>query len=125
MQDLGNCWLRQPEIARIVEDAVLHFDGERYRLIAWAVMPNHVHALIEPIAGHGLGSIVSSWKRSRREWQIASCGIQGRSGKTTIGTPYIRNEWHFESTISYNREQSGEGWAVKQAADWPLGPTRG
>jgi hypothetical protein len=35
----GNCWLRQPEIARIVEDALLHFDGERYRLIAWASCP--------------------------------------------------------------------------------------
>ena len=48
----GNCWLLQPEIARIVEDALLHFDGERYRLIAWTIMPNHVHVLIEPISGN-------------------------------------------------------------------------
>src|SRR5690349_3144273 len=56
----GNCWLRHPGVAQIVEDALLHFDGERYRLIAWSIMPNHVHALIEPMAGQNLGSIVSS-----------------------------------------------------------------
>src|SRR6185437_17122670 len=44
----GACWLRGPTIARIVEDALIHFDGARYRLIAWTIMPNHVHALIEP-----------------------------------------------------------------------------
>ena len=43
---MGTCWLRQPEVAQIIEDALLHFDGIRYRLIAWTIMPNHVHALI-------------------------------------------------------------------------------
>jgi len=28
----GACWLRRPEIARLVEDALLHFDAVRYRL---------------------------------------------------------------------------------------------
>jgi len=35
---------------------------QRYRLIAWTVIPDHAHALIETVAGHGLESIVGSWK---------------------------------------------------------------
>src|SRR5881628_1032539 len=43
----GECHLRQPEIAKLVEDAVRFFHGERYDLRAWVVMPNHVHALFK------------------------------------------------------------------------------
>src|SRR5713101_4775852 len=32
---LGEYWLRKPEIASMVQDALLKFDGERYRLLAW------------------------------------------------------------------------------------------
>ncbi len=59
---LGACWLRQSEIAEIVEQSLLHFDGQRYRLVAWCIMPNHVHAMIWPIDGFSLDRIVQSWK---------------------------------------------------------------
>src|SRR4051812_18776400 len=36
---LGDAWLKVPEVARTVEGALLHFDGQRYRLHAWVVMP--------------------------------------------------------------------------------------
>jgi hypothetical protein len=42
---VGECWLRTPEIARIVVRAIQFFDGQRYRLHAWCVMSNHVHAV--------------------------------------------------------------------------------
>ncbi|MBA3850682.1 MAG: isochorismate synthase, partial [Opitutus sp.] len=40
----GACWLRDERVATLVANALRHFDGERYRLPAWVVMPNHVHA---------------------------------------------------------------------------------
>jgi hypothetical protein len=39
---LGACWLRRAEVASLVEEALLHFDGTRYRMLGWCVMPNHV-----------------------------------------------------------------------------------
>ena len=39
----GSCLLRQPRNARIVIDNWLHFDGQRYLIIAFVVMPNHDH----------------------------------------------------------------------------------
>ena len=40
--------MRRPEIAQIVEDGLRFFQGERYDLRAWAVMPNHVHVVMRP-----------------------------------------------------------------------------
>ena len=59
----GECWLRRPEIAELTANALRFFDGQRYHLEAWVVMPNHVHVVFWPIPNHTLSSIVHSWKR--------------------------------------------------------------
>jgi REP element-mobilizing transposase RayT len=58
----GNCFLANPPVAKIVAQALRHFDGERYELFAWCVMPNHVHVVFRPLAGNSLAAIVHSWK---------------------------------------------------------------
>jgi REP element-mobilizing transposase RayT len=59
----GECWLKRPEIADMVADTLRFFDGQRYRLDAWVVMPNHVHAVLWPMPNHSLSEILQSWKR--------------------------------------------------------------
>lgn len=59
---VGSCHLKDPRAAKIVAGAIEHFEGSRYRTHAWAVMPNHVHAVIEPLEGHELSEILHSWK---------------------------------------------------------------
>ncbi len=39
----GACVLGQTELARIVADSLRHLDGDRYALLDFVVMPNHVH----------------------------------------------------------------------------------
>ncbi|MBI1290007.1 leucine--tRNA ligase [bacterium] len=58
----GASTLRTPEAAKIVANALKHFDGERYTLHAWCVMPNHVHVVVEPKDGVSLSEILHSWK---------------------------------------------------------------
>jgi putative transposase len=41
----GRCLLRRPELANIVADSLMHFEGDRYRMGDFAIMPNHVHLL--------------------------------------------------------------------------------
>ena len=43
----GACLLRQPELAGIVGDALLYFNGDRYDLDSFVVMPNHVHLITQ------------------------------------------------------------------------------
>src|SRR6185437_12636455 len=43
-------------------DALRHFDGKKYRLIAWCVMPNHVHVVFKMFPSAELAEVVHSWK---------------------------------------------------------------
>lgn len=58
----GSCWMKQHEIAKIVSGALKHFDGERYQLVAWCVMPNHVHTVVQPFPGYELSDILHTSK---------------------------------------------------------------
>ena len=64
----GACLLRHPEVARIASDAIRFFDGQRYRLHVWCVMPNHVHVLLTIFGETPPTEIAASWKQysSRR-----------------------------------------------------------
>ena len=58
----GACHLASPKVANMVAGALRYFDGERYQLIAWSVMPNHVHVVFRPASGYSLEKILHSWK---------------------------------------------------------------
>ena len=59
----GSCVLREPSIAQMTQSTLLFFDGQRYRILAWVVMPNHVHVLFQPLDGWTVAKIVASWKK--------------------------------------------------------------
>jgi REP element-mobilizing transposase RayT len=59
----GECPLRRPEAAGVVAAAFRHFDGERYRLSDFVVMPNHAHVLFGLIGEAELGDVCYSWKK--------------------------------------------------------------
>ncbi len=58
----GSCVLRHSSAAKVVAEALNHFNGERYHLDAFVIMPNHVHALVQPLPQHSLKDILRSWK---------------------------------------------------------------
>ncbi len=57
----GRCLLRRPELAQIVADALLHFDGSRYRLGDFIVMPTHVHLLAAFATADVMANQCDSW----------------------------------------------------------------
>jgi REP element-mobilizing transposase RayT len=59
----GSCLLRNTEYARIVADALLHFDGVRYDVDRFVIMPNHVHVLVQMRPGWELRKQCESWMR--------------------------------------------------------------
>jgi REP element-mobilizing transposase RayT len=54
--------LLTPGERTIVTAAIRLFDGERYQLLAWVVMDDHVHVLVRALEGSSLQSIVRTWK---------------------------------------------------------------
>jgi REP element-mobilizing transposase RayT len=86
----GSCVLREPEVAEMVQNAFLYFDGQRYRLLEWTVMPNHVHVLFQPISGWTVAKTVASWKkftaRRIRDYQRQPPGTASLPIGTSPGT---------------------------------------
>lgn len=58
----GSCILALPDIRQLVENALAHFNAQRYRLHDFVVAPNPVHALVVPEGEHTLSEILHSWK---------------------------------------------------------------
>jgi len=58
----GACHLRNPACNEIVAGAFHHFDGERYVLASYVIMPNHVHALFQLVGGWEIEEVVHSIK---------------------------------------------------------------
>jgi hypothetical protein len=54
--------LRRPELAQIVAQSFHHFDGDRYELTDFVVMPNHVHLLAAVPDEESLLVQCESWK---------------------------------------------------------------
>ena len=120
----GSCVLRNPTIAKMVQASLLSFDAQRYRLLAWVVMPNHVHALLEPLAGWTVAKIVASWKK------FAASKICDHHQRTGDGPKppiwhreywdrYIRNEEHLAQAIDYIHLNPVKAGLVATPAAWP------
>jgi REP element-mobilizing transposase RayT len=102
----GACLLARNDIAEIIAHALRAYDGTRYRLLAWCVMPNHVHVVFQPIEPFQLSSILHSWKSYSA--QIAN-RILGRKG------PFWQREY-FDRLI---RDGDELGRAIAYTAENP------
>jgi REP element-mobilizing transposase RayT len=100
-QGHGECWLRQPDVAMLVADALRHFNGQRYSLHAWCIMPNHVHVIVQPMPGNPLPRIVHSWKSYTAS--VANREL-GREGQFWQHEPYdhiIRSGREYAFQVDY------------------------
>ena len=117
-QGYGACWLRQPEIARLIVTALQHFADTRYRLHAWVVMPNHVHVLITPIGNNSLSGIVHSWKSYTAKQANTLLQRNGEFWQADYFDRFIRNAEHGEKTIFYIHENPVKAGLCAAAGDW-------
>lgn len=129
----GSCILRRPEAAACVLENWQRFAGERYDLIAWVVMPNHVHVLVRVYEGVPLAKIVQSWKSytGAKLRPLLDAAWQGQ-GRRPEGVwyreywdRYIRDERHFLATIAYIHDNPVKARLVAQPEDWPWSSARG
>ena len=120
----GACYLRDPRIARLVEEALFHFDGKRYRLIAWVVMPNHVHVMIEIFVGWSLDKILHSWKSYTATEANKILQRKGKFWFREYFDRYIRDERHFVNAVRYIHENSVQAGLVDKAEDWEFSSAR-
>jgi REP element-mobilizing transposase RayT len=115
---LGACWLRRPEIAALVQDALFHFDNDRYRLLAWCLMPNHVHVVIEILGNYSLSAIVRNWKSFTARRANVQLGRSGPFWHADYFDRFIRDDEHMARTIEYVEQNPVKAGLAGIAIDW-------
>jgi REP element-mobilizing transposase RayT len=99
--DHGSCLLRDPRLALQVEVALLHDDGVRYDLIAYAIMPNHVHVLVSLKPNASLERIIKAWKGVSARTINKLTEQSGPLWQANYWDRLIRNRKHFEHVRDY------------------------
>ncbi len=110
----GACWLKDDRIAKVVQDAILYFHNKKYQILAWSIMPNHVHVVLQPHLTFKLSDILHSWK----SYSAQECNkILGRTGEFWLSEYYdhlIRDDQDRIRCVEYtyfNSEKAGfENW---------------
>ena len=126
----GSCILKHPQVAQVIEKTWFHFDGQRYHLLEWVVMPNHCHVLIEPFEGISLGKIVLSWKnytaRFINKFRASHPETQGEGNSTAepvwwreLFDRYIRGERHYQKAKEYILMNPVNAGLVQNPEQWP------
>ena len=103
-QGMGSCVLRESGNAAIVSGALKHFDGKRYDLSSFVVMPNHVHALFHPLGDHEIDAILKSWKGFTAREINKRVGRKGSLWQEDYWDRLVRSERHFDFYFGYIAE---------------------
>ena len=112
---LGQCYLRDPRIAKIVADSIRHFNAQRYRLRAWCVMPNHVHVIFSPLQEHTLEAILHTWKSYSALEANKLLGRTGRFWQREYFDHLVRHEASLLKITRYVRDNPQKAGLV----NWP------
>ena len=118
----GSGILRNPRAAECVITGWKHFEGKRYNLIAWVVMPNHVHVLIRQFEGQSMAKIIQSWKSftgRQLKAEFPHVCVNGQFWLREYWDRYIRDENHFRKAVEYIQMNPVKAGLAATPADWP------
>jgi len=124
--------LRDPRLAQIVVDAMYHFARERYDLLAFVVMPSHLHWVFQPMEAWVDQALTRDPERSPREqiihslnrYTAAKCNkLLGRQGTFWQHEPYdhwIRDVDELERIILYVEGNPVKAGLIAAPELWPF-----
>jgi REP element-mobilizing transposase RayT len=85
----------------IMVSTLKHFDGQRFELLAYVVMPDHVHVLVRPYEGYLLHELVHSWKSYTANRLQRVGGRKGRIWQEDYFDRIMRDEPEFIEKAQY------------------------
>ncbi len=85
----------------MVQNALMHFDGDRYEIVAWCIMPNHVHVIVRPLGENQLSEILHSWKSFTAKEANRILRRTGQFWQEEYYDHLIRDEEEFNAEVQY------------------------
>jgi REP element-mobilizing transposase RayT len=119
----GQCWLRQKDVACVVETVLREFDGRDYQLHGWVVMPNHVH-LVVGVWDLPLVKLINGWKGKSSRGANKFLGRRGAFWQEDYYDTLIRDEAHLKRAVRYTEQNPAKAFLTKTARDWPWSSAR-
>ncbi|MCI0377005.1 MAG: transposase [Gemmataceae bacterium] len=100
-QGHGACYFAQEEIAKILTDALLFFQGKRYFVSCFTVMPNHCHVVIRPFSQFSLEKILQICKGYVAYKVNRAIGRSGTLWQQESFDRIVRDEEHLYRVLQY------------------------
>lgn len=115
--------LAAPECGPTVVGALRFYDGQRYWLFDYTVMPDHVHMIVQPIVRDGRAERLSRIMSQLKHWIARRLNEQlGRSGPLWQKETYdhiIRNHEDYLEKAAYILDNPRRAGLVSDPTDWP------
>jgi REP element-mobilizing transposase RayT len=119
----GECHLRRPEIAQMVEASLRFRNGPHYELRAWVIMPNHVHLLFQ-VLEIPMSKLVDAWKGFTAKEANRILGRHGQFWLEDYWDTFMRDADHERRTRNYIEANPVKAALVATRQDWPWSSTR-
>jgi REP element-mobilizing transposase RayT len=116
----GETILADKVCASVVQDKLIANHAISYKLIAWVVMPNHVHVLIRLLNGSSLSPIVQQWKGASAMEINRHLDRRGAVWAPDYHDRYIRDENHLHDSIAYIRNNPVKAGLCGMPEEWPF-----
>jgi REP element-mobilizing transposase RayT len=119
----GECFLRDPRIATLMEKTMRFHHGSRFEMLAWVVMPNHVHALIK-VGDTPLSKIIQNWKSIVA---VKSNKLLGRTGdfwQLDYWDTFMRDEAQKIKAVRYIENNPVKAKLCRAPEAWPFSSAR-
>ena len=116
--------LADQNIAKMIEENLLRFDGEKYILLHWVIMSNHVHLLLRILAEHSLASVMHSIKSYTANQANKVLDRDGPFWSVEYYDRYIRNAAHYGNAVSYIHRNPVKAGLCAEPSDWRFGCAR-
>lgn len=112
-----------PDIAQIIQRTLTHFNGLRYDLYAYCIMPNHIHVIIQQLPVDDgepfpLSKITQSWKRHSSTQIKKLVNYSEPVWQTESYDHVIRNEQELTHYMEYLLENPVKAQLVKDPGKW-------
>ena len=120
----GDCFLRDSRIAELMENTLHFHHGQRFDLLAWVVMPNHVHALITVGDTAPLSKIVQNWKSISAAAANKLLGRTGDFWQVDYWDTFMRDPEQTRKAARYIEINPVKAQLCRSPEDWPFSSAR-
>jgi len=119
----GSCYLRDKRLADLTERAVLFHHGKRFHLLAWVVMPNHVHVLLR-VGQVPVGRILQNWKSIVAVEANRLLGREGTFWQAEYWDRFMRDAEQTLRAVRYIENNPVKARLCRTRGEWQHSSTR-